>query len=496
MAYFFDTFSNFLSGLGMPGRDKLASSVYVKQIWPREQLEASFSSDWIARKAITIPAHDATREWRSWQAEQEQIEKLEKTEKRLGVQLKLQEALTKARLYGGCCLLIGVDGNLEKELNPEKVPVDGLKFIHVLAPHQLQVQDLVKDISSPYYGQPEYYVLQDESQRGTIRIHPSRMVRLIGLQNPDPMQNHGWGDPVLQMIHDAVNAAGTVAGSIAALIAEAKFDVIKIPGLTEIFATSNGTNRLIKRFAEANVAKSVINAVVLDAEEDWQRIGVDFNGMPDILQMYLMIAAGAADIPATQFLGRSPAGLNATGESDLINYYDRIASEQELRLTPALEILDKSIVMSALGTWDEHIHYEWNSLWQMTEAESATIAKQKADTAMVDVSTGLIPFEALVKGRINQLIEDNTYPGLEGAIEEAIANEELLLEEEAEAAQAEAEAAAAAAANENAPIAMPVRREPATRAVGDTFDPFDEFEAPARSGRTRRRPVRAKRKGR
>ncbi len=44
------------------------------------------------------------------------------------------------------------------------------------------------------------------------------------------MQNWGWGDPLLQMIHDAVNAAGTVAQSVATLIQEAKLDVIKIPG--------------------------------------------------------------------------------------------------------------------------------------------------------------------------------------------------------------------------------------------------------------------------
>ena len=119
----------------------------------------------------------------------------------------------------------------------------------------------------------------------------------------------------------------------------------------------------------------MINAVVLDGEEEWQRIGVDFNGMPEILQMYLQIAAGAADIPVTRFVGMSPAGLNATGESDLANYYDRIHSDQELRLTPALEKLDIAIQRSALGKFDPDIFYEWNSLWQMTDEAKAAIAK-------------------------------------------------------------------------------------------------------------------------
>jgi phage-related protein (TIGR01555 family) len=431
MGYVFDTFTNFLSGLGVTGRDKMTAHRYTRQLWSRDQLEASFQSDWIARKAITIPPQDSTRQWRAWQAEADQIEKLEATENRLRVQLKLQEALVKARLYGGCCIMLGVDGNMEMELKPESIKKDGLKFLHVLAPHQLAVQNLIKDVTSPYYGQPEFYGLNDETGKlGNVRIHPSRMVRLVGLDPPDPMANYGWGDPVLQMINDAVASAGTVQQSIASMISEAKFDVVKIPGLTEIFSTTEGTSRLVKRFSEANVAKSVINAVVLDGEEEWQRIGVDFTGMPEIMQMYMHIAAGAADIPATRFLGQAPSGLNATGESDLTNYYDRIKSDQELRLSPALEKLDIAIQMSALGKFDENIFYEWNPLWQLSETEKATIAKTKADTAAVDASTGLIPFEALVKGRVNQLIEDGTYPGLEAALEDAIANQEMLSEEE------------------------------------------------------------------
>ena len=434
MGYVFDTFTNFLSGLGVQGRDKMTGHHYTKTLWSRDQLESSFQSDWIARKAISIPAQDATREWRAWQAEADQIELLEETEDRLRVQLKLQEALVKARLYGGCCILMGVEGDMAKELDPTTIKKDGLKFLHILAPHQLAIQDLIKDVTSPYYGQPEFYTLNDESGKlGNVKIHPSRMIRLIGLDPPDPMANFGWGDPVLQMVHDAVAAAGTVQQSIAAMISEAKFDVVKIPGLTEIFSTTDGTNRLIKRFSEANVAKSVINAVVLDGEEEWQRIGVDFTGMPEIMQMYMHIAAGAADIPATRFLGQAPAGLNSTGESDLTNYYDRIKSDQELRLTPTLEKLDIAIQMSALGSFDEDIFYNWNPLWQMSAKDKADIAKVKADTAAVDASTGLVPFEALVKGRVNQLIEDGTYPGIEAGIEEAIAAQEALDEEALEA---------------------------------------------------------------
>ena len=54
-----------------------------------------------------------------------------------------------------------------------------------------------------------------------------------------------------------------------------------------------------------------------------------FTGLSDIYESFMMDMAGAAEIPATKLFGRSPQGFNSTGESDLRNYYDMIASLQE-----------------------------------------------------------------------------------------------------------------------------------------------------------------------
>ena len=160
--------------------------------------------------------------------------------------------------------------------------------------------------SDEYYGQPGIGRTHDTTGKiGSVNIHPSRMIRLIGLDPPDPFMSQGWGDPMLQVINDAVAAAGTVVQSCATLISEAKIDVVKIPGLTEIFSTSEGTNRMIKRFTEANVAKSVINSILIDGEEEWQRIEVQMRGMPEIMQMYLQIASGDRKHRRDGFVGIS-----------------------------------------------------------------------------------------------------------------------------------------------------------------------------------------------
>jgi uncharacterized protein len=136
------------------------------------------------------------------------------------------------------------------------------------------------------------------------------------------------------------------------------------------------------------------------------------------MQMYLLLACGAADIPATRIYGREPAGQNATGESDVRNYYDRLSSEQAVKITPTLTPLDEVLIRSTFGERDPDIYYQWNPLWQMDEDQKSQIALRKAQAHKIDVDAGLIHPLALRTGRENQLIEDGFYPSLEAAIDE------------------------------------------------------------------------------
>jgi uncharacterized protein len=431
-----DGFVNMLAGLGVVGRDKFASQQFVHVALNQGELEAAYRSDWIARKVVTIPAWDMTREWRGWQADPDQIELLEAVEKKLFVQQKLQQAMIKARLYGGACIIIGVDaGAPEEELDVELVTQDSLKFIHVVSRNQIRAGPIIKDISSKYFGQPEYYEARQEPPpksfvqaeastnpefaKPQVKLHPSRVVKLIGMDTADQMLSDIWGDSVLQPVNDAVKMCGLVTGSLATLVAELKVDVIKIPELKNILSTAAGERKMIARFQAANAAKSVINTLMIDGNEEWQRIQTQLTGVPETMMAYMQIAAGAADIPATRFLGMSPTGLNATGDSDTRNYYDRLKAEQHVILTPAINVLDEVLIRSALGDRPPEVWYEWNSLWQLSDVEKAAVSLQKAQAYKIDVDAAQIPTTALANARTNQLIEDGTYPGLEKALEEA-----------------------------------------------------------------------------
>jgi phage-related protein (TIGR01555 family) len=442
-----DKLVNLVSGLGT-AKDKTASNAFALQLLTRDQLEAAYRSDWLARKIIDIIPFDMTREWRDWQAEQPQIEALEEAERLLNVRGKVSCALQRARLYGGSVIYLGLVGSERPDLplNINTVKRGSLEYLHVLSPHEITAGEIERDPLSPFYGEPIDYQIG----QGT-KIHPSRIVRFTGAGLPDPLNSPTtWGDPVLQIVYDAVQNAASSQGHVASLLPEMKTDVIRVPGLSDILSTDEGTRRLTSRFTYANTMKSMFNMLLLEGDgetgEKWEQKQLNLSGMPDLIRMYLQIAAGAADIPVTRLLGQSPAGLNSTGEGDIRNYYDHVAAKQNVDLRPALERLDEILIRHALGDRPKDVFYEFTPLWQLSESDQADIAKKKAEATKIYVDTGLLPQEAMSKGVQNQLIEDGTYPGFETALAEA---PEIDFEEQAEQ-ERQAQAALAAASSDPA----------------------------------------------
>ena len=483
---FADNLINFISSLGT-ARDPTVNARYMFVELDRFTLEAAYRSDWIAQSVVDAQADDATREWRNWKASKQQIAKLEDCEKALALRTKVRQWIVRARLYGGAGLVIGVDDGREswEELDLDAVEKGALKFIAVFNRYELNAGPRIYNVSSPWYTRPEYYTVatptygfirgerdvsggtiqrtteeretpgrvtargvsgqqgdplpvghsdprrQMTPAAGTVQIHPSRVIEFVGNELPDwrlvPLGG-SWGDSILQAVDDVLKDIGLVLGGIANMINDAKIDVVKIPDFSKQISSQEFANKVLARFSYANQAKSSVNSILLDTEEEWDRVQTRFQGLPDILHEYMVLAGGAADIPMSRLIGQTggrgmsagqrSSGGEAGGNVDLRNYYDRIAQKQRNVYRPAMMTLDRCIVMSAIGRFDPTIDYEWQPLWQTDDATKAQIAVQKAQATKTDVETGLINEDALRRARINQLVQDDWYPGLDDAIDE------------------------------------------------------------------------------
>ncbi len=409
-----DGLVNLVANLGTP-RDKAAASFYGLPVLTEEDATNAYRGTWLARKVVDIPAMDSCRKWRGWSADQAQISAIEAEEKRLGLQQKMLEALTRARLSGGAALYIGTgQADPMQPLKPESIGKGGIKHINVLSKRVLQAGELDRDPESPGYGRPAYYNLSSGTA-GQLRIHPSRLVILQGATKPDPELDtgDGWGDSVLLAISKAIKDADSTAGNIASLVFEAKVDVIKIPNFMSMLSDPAYEEQMLKRMQLAMMAKGINGALLLDAEEDYEQKQAQFGGLTDLMMAFMQLTSGASDIPMTRLLGQSPGGMNASGESDLRNYYDRISSGQELVLAPALQVLDECLIRSALGSRPKEVFYNWRSLWQTTDTERATIGKTTADTIKTISDTRLIPEDVMSVVAVNMLTEAGVAPGLE-----------------------------------------------------------------------------------
>ncbi|MFP5424709.1 MAG: DUF1073 domain-containing protein [Gammaproteobacteria bacterium] len=428
--YLGDKLVNLVANLGTE-RDKAAGSVYAPVFLSDEHLSNAYRGAWLPRKIVDIPPLDATRRWRGWQAKNEQIEKIEAEEKRLDLRGKVRQALTRARLFGGAAIFIGTgERNTSLPLNAERIQAGGIKYLTVMNRRQLTPTALEQDPQSPLFGKPKAYRLAGSA----IDIHPSRLVIFIGAEHPDPElatgNEFGWGDSVLQAVFDAIKQSDGTMANTASLVFEAKVDVIKIPDFMQQLQDPGFEKRVLERIRLAAMAKGINGALLLDGEEEYETKSASFSGLPDIIDRFLQAVSGAADIPATRLLGQAPSGLNATGDSDLRNYYDRIQAIQELDICPALQLLDDCLIRSALGTRPAEIHYIWSPLWQPTATERSEINKRTADTIKVLVDTKLWPEEALSKAATTMLVEQSVLPGLEAALDEF--GRELPEEEEGE----------------------------------------------------------------
>lgn len=418
-----DGLASMVAGLGTE-RDKAATVYYTDPAIDQQQLVAAYRTSWLPRKIIDIPALDSCRNWRAWQAKNGQIELIEAEEKRLNVRGKVLEARKKARLFGGAALYIDLGDDASQPLKQEAVKKTGIRFLTVLTPRQLQPGEIETDPLSQFYGRPKSYSLVTGSATA-LTIHPSRLVIFYGNELPDNDITSGaafaWGDSVLVSVLDAVKQADSSAANIASLIFEANVDVITMEGLMDYVGTADGERKVMERYRLAGTAKGNNRMLILDGKEKYERKSVSFATLPDLMDRFFQNVSGAADIPMTRLFGQSPGGMNASGESDLRNYYDRVSSSQTLEMQPAMMLLDECLIRSATGKRDADIHYVWNPLWQMSETEKATVLKTKADAARTIAGNGgtsepLMPLDVISEAFTNELIEDGTLAGLEAAV--------------------------------------------------------------------------------
>ena len=322
-----DGLTNVMTGLGT-SKSKSAHNRWTYPLLNEYQsLEACYLSDWIARKICDIPAEDMTREWR--RVKSDGAEEIQALEQQFLLPNLVQEAITWSNLYGGAGILMLTDQDLTKPLDVRRIRKGSLKGLITLDRYDMNATIInMWDVLAPNYLKPEFYTVRG----GSMQVHHSHFARFTGERLPKRFmaQTQGWGDSKLRKCIEEIDAMVAANRGISELMQEANVDVIKREGLTDELSTDQD-QAIIRRYQLFSAMKSNIQMALLDGEEDYERKTLNLSGVAPIIEQFMTIICGAADIPMTRFFGTSAKGMNATGEGDDRNYNNSIRSRQSSR---------------------------------------------------------------------------------------------------------------------------------------------------------------------
>lgn len=405
-----DAFSNVLARLGAGTPNLLEGTEYSLQRMSRDfnTLNALYRESWIVRRIIDVIPADMLKNWITITSglEPDVEKRLSLTLRRTQLIDKLKRGMQWGRLYGGALgvMLVKHQGyDLSQPLQLDWImPGDFAGLLNFDRWNGVNPSsELIEDITDPDYGYPKYYTVTDPAGGGSVKIHHSRVVRYTGNTLPfwEEIAEMQWGASVIESVFDELRKRDNVSWNFAQLTFMANIRVLKMQDLGQLLAATDNESQaeLLRTLEAQNMLLNNMGMQVMDAADGLETHQYTFGGLADCYQQFIMDISGAAEIPVTRLFGRSPSGLNATGESDLQNYYDMIAEKQESYLRPILNKVLPPFIISTLGSLPDDFDFEFDPVAEPTDKERADLAKCGTDNVVAAYNAGLISQRCALK---------------------------------------------------------------------------------------------------
>lgn len=349
----------------------------------KQTIESLIQRSWAAARFIHMPVDDMFTKPRQYEDDD-----LKEIYEVLKADQKLASTMSLGRAYGtGLIWAVTSEADPEEPLDLNKIRPGDLTNLIVVDQHDVQIISKNRDPESVSFGTPELYDIRLNGS-GTFRVHASRVYRFDGLEpgsiNGWTTVSDDWGISNLAQTVNEIMGDSAVVQSVNQLVQEASIPVQKMKGLKDLMCQAPCPDEpsVEQQMAEFNRIKSIYSTILMDADDTFERVSVNFSGLPDIIEKYVERLAISAGISVTRFLGTSPDGMNSTGEGDMRNDNRTTAKNQHLMLRPAYRWLDE-IASRSVNT--EVPEYIFPPLWEPTPKESSDVEKDRTETANMNV---------------------------------------------------------------------------------------------------------------
>ena len=383
------------------------------EMWiPDYDLAEKYQYNGLFSKIIDRPAEEALKHGMEYNVSDADLrEFLDDALDRLDWEEKAVTAIRWARLFGGSIIVMLLDdgGGLEEPVNWQDV-----RSVEELRVYERAI--VQPDPDTYRTGKAEYFDVSS-TYGGTFRVHRSRCLVFKNGSLPEygaAQQYYYWGLPEYIRIHKDLSRALKTHTNAANMIEKSVQPVYKQRGLQNMLAGPNGDEMELKRLQVLDASRGIMNTIAVDMEgEDYDFKTFQMTGAKEILESTCNLLSAVTCIPQTILFGRSPAGENATGESDLENYYNFVEGIQKRMLKKNIRTLIKAIVQA--GVYDGSIENPGNikptfkPLWSLSETEKATVELTKAQRAQVAAQTAqlYIDMQAIQPDEVRQALSQD-----------------------------------------------------------------------------------------
>ena len=407
-----DGWENLLTGVGT-ARDKRSSLVPVPAPLSYADALSLYRATDTGARIVDIPAEEMTRV--GWDLripnDHESAEAIGSKLDDLDAVNKIQDLVKKTRAFGGAIAIVGAqDGSTDFSKPLNEKAIQDVQFLTVFDPSEVSVRDYVGQLGDRDYGNPNSYSIHPKIMSAgiganLINVHASRVLLFRGpnISRLQMSANNSFGDSIFDLTWKVIADFDSSYSNAGALIQDFAQAVFKIKGLAEAVA-GDRSDLIKKRLEIMDLSRSVLRALALDADgEDFERKSTPISGLAELIDRFAIRLAAATRIPVTVLMGQSPAGLNATGASDIRIFYDFISSQQNSLIRKPLERLIRLIMLSksgpTKGVEPENWALEFRPLWQPSEQEQATTRQTMANADAIYMTNGVLSADEVRNAR-------------------------------------------------------------------------------------------------
>ena len=486
-----DGYVNLLNKYGTKQDNSEAYKFEREPVIPDMQLTGLYEGNGLFSKIIDTPAEEALKHGFDLNLKSDELNAfVEDALDDLEWEEKAATAIKWARLYGGALIVMLIDDGRGLE-----EPVD---WEHIRSIDELRVYErsiVQPDYASLYqqdyggkgvgnrvskFGQPEYYYVS--SIYGSFKVHESRCLVFRNGVLPEQTSNATylfWGMPEYVRIRRALRETVTAHTDSVKLLERSVQAIYSMKGLASLLTTDDGENQVLKRLQLVDTSRGLLNSIAIDSEgEQYDFKTFQFSGVKDVIDATCNMLSALTNIPQTILFGRSPAGMNATGDSDFESYYNFVEKIQRLMLKRNLRTLLDVVFRAGIASGDvaEEPDYklEFKPLWSLSDTEQAAVDQTKAQTALVKAQTAqaYVDMQALDPTEVRRRLASDEEFDVEDIISED--DEDDLLQSllgtepstmsDVEAAQKNIEQGQAPGGKEQSAAVVPTATSPTTNA--------------------------------